>query len=108
MCCYWFETSHLAASYRETLRFDPIAMIASRRAERDDIIPLAYPVKTASGREAHALHVKRGQQVLVSFYGYNFIKDLWGPDADVWNPDRFLRENETERSKRTLGVYAHL
>ncbi|GJJ14242.1 hypothetical protein Clacol_008506 [Clathrus columnatus] len=104
-----FESMHYTmAVLKETLRFHPVAPHNVRRADRDDVIPLAYPLKTASGKEVHSIHVKKGQTVFMSQYGYNQIEDLWGRDTDKWIPERFLNEKESERSKRTIGVFAHL
>ncbi|GJJ12931.1 hypothetical protein Clacol_007178 [Clathrus columnatus] len=104
-----FELMHYTmAVLKETLRFHPIAPHNMRCADRDDIIPLAYPVKTISGKEVQAISVKKGQYVFMTHYGYNRIEDLWGKDTDKWIPERFLNESESMRSKRTIGVFAHL
>ncbi|GJJ12932.1 hypothetical protein Clacol_007179 [Clathrus columnatus] len=104
-----FESMHYTmAVLKETLRFHPIALNNVRLADRDDIIPLAYPVETASGKKVQAIRVRKGQTVFMSQYGYNRIKDLWGKDADKWNPERFLNEKEFDHSKRTIGVFANL
>jgi len=35
-------------------------------------------------------------------------KDLWGEDADVFNPERWLDGAATEKKATSLGVYSNL
>lgn len=95
-------------SPRETLRYYPIAAHSSRMAGRDELIPLSQPVKTVSGEEIHAIPIKRNERVLLSIWAYNRNKTLWGDDAEVWNPERFLGDNLYDRPKTSVGVYANL
>ncbi|KAF8518694.1 cytochrome P450, partial [Hysterangium stoloniferum] len=96
------------AVIKESLRYYPVAAHIPRTAGRDELIPLSRPVKTASGEEITAVPIKKGQRVLASMWGYNRIKDLWGEDAEQWNPDRFMGENLNLRPQKGLGVYANL
>ncbi|KAF8518692.1 cytochrome P450 [Hysterangium stoloniferum] len=96
------------AVIKETLRYYPIAAHNAREAGRDELIPLSRPVKTAAGEEIAAIPIKKGQRVFASIWGYNRIKELWGEDAEQWNPERFMGENLNLRPQRGLGVYANL
>jgi hypothetical protein len=35
-------------------------------------------------------------------------KDLWGEDADVFNPDRWIDGIAKEKKAKSLGVYSNL
>ncbi|OAX43385.1 cytochrome P450 [Rhizopogon vinicolor AM-OR11-026] len=93
------------AVIKEVLRFHPIAPTLVREANSDDVIPLAQPIETKSGKIIHELPISKGQGITASICTYNRLKSIWGEDADQWNPNRFLDGN-MERS--SLGVFANL
>jgi hypothetical protein len=56
------------------------------KAARDDIIPLQYGI---SGK--HSIKVSTGQIIYVSARdGINVNEQIWGDDATVFNPQRWL------------------
>jgi hypothetical protein len=77
-----------------------------RKARVDQIIPLSTPQKTKTGETITALPVSKGQHIIMSIAAYNRLvalltrfplrlislrlKAVWGEDADVWRPQRFL------------------
>ncbi|KAJ8596737.1 cytochrome P450 [Rhizopogon salebrosus TDB-379] len=93
------------AVIKEGLRFHPIVPNLAREATSDDVIPLAQPIETKSGKIIHEIPISKGQGITASICTYNRLKTLWGEDADQWNPNRFLDGNK-ERS--LLGVFANL
>ena len=38
---------------------------------------------------------------------FSSLPEVWGNDADVWNPDRFLRI-KTENQPANVGVFSNL
>ncbi|THU80132.1 cytochrome P450 [Dendrothele bispora CBS 962.96] len=94
------------AVIKEGLRLYPIVISLFRCPDRDDVIPLSEPVISASGEKLNAIPVKEGQRIVLNLPNYNRLKSVWGPDADVWNPERFL--DNTFKQTTTLGVYANL
>ena len=63
-----------------------------------------------------SLHIHLGLPAVRTFiYEYEFftelnwnrLQSLWGKDADVWNPDRFMGEG-VGRGGSNVGVYANL
>ncbi|KAF8478301.1 hypothetical protein JB92DRAFT_1843528 [Gautieria morchelliformis] len=43
-----------------------------------------------------------GQRILISVGAYNRLSSVWGEDADVWRPQRFIDGVETTQ-KTGLG-----
>ncbi|RDX48041.1 cytochrome P450 [Lentinus brumalis] len=91
---------------KETLRVHPIVPQLLRVAVKDDVIPLSYPIVSTTGETITEVPVQAGQVIMTSFASYHRLTDVWGDDADVWNPDRFFRP---ETGKHTnVGVFANL
>ncbi|KAF8518880.1 cytochrome P450 [Gautieria morchelliformis] len=97
----------LLSVMKETLRYHPILTILSRVAGRDDIIPLSAPQTTKTGEVVTSITVSKGQRVLISIGAYNRLPSVWGDDADVWRPERFL-EGVNAKQQTGLGVIANL
>ncbi|KIJ32005.1 hypothetical protein M422DRAFT_36040 [Sphaerobolus stellatus SS14] len=102
------QLPHTTAAIKETLRFHPPAAHILRWASKDGTIPLSEPIKMRNGELTKHVSLKAGQSVIISVTAYNRLKNLWGDDANVWNPDRFLGERLNDLPKNTLGVYANL
>ncbi|KAL1949048.1 hypothetical protein VTO73DRAFT_10854 [Trametes versicolor] len=80
----------LDAVVRETLRLHPPTSMMNRTTTRDTVLPLRFPVRTASGEETSSVPVPAGTNVLISILGANRNRDVWGADADEWRPERWL------------------
>ncbi|EEB93186.1 hypothetical protein MPER_08198, partial [Moniliophthora perniciosa FA553] len=94
----------LNAVIKETLRLHPIINNLVRVADIDDVIPLAYPVVSSSGEILGEIPVVKGQRIMSSIIGYNNLKEVWGDDAEDWNPERHL----DAKRQTMLGVYGNL
>ncbi|EMD32080.1 hypothetical protein CERSUDRAFT_77670 [Gelatoporia subvermispora B] len=97
---------YAVAVVKETLRLHPIVFHTTREAARDDVIPLSESIRSTTGELIKSIPVRKRQIVLLSFWGYNRLPDVWGEDADTWNPERFL-ESEATRTTN-VGLYANL
>ncbi|TBU46080.1 cytochrome P450 [Dichomitus squalens] len=91
---------------KETLRFHPIVFGLWREAVHDDVIPLSEPIVSATGEVIDSIPVRAGQWISCSFCAYNRLPQVWGADADTWNPDRFLHIDLTKQVR--VGVFANL
>ncbi|KAF7316004.1 Cytochrome P450 [Mycena indigotica] len=81
---------YLDAVVREALRLHPILGDSPRIALEDDILPLASPIRTASGDLIDSLPIRKGTSVTVSLYYTNKAKSIWGNDAAEFKPERWL------------------
>jgi cytochrome P450 len=84
----------------------PIVHTLHRDATQDDVIPLASPIVMKSGEQVSSIHVKKGTPVDVTISVYNRLPEIWGADANEFNPDRFLNNDKSKSSN--IGVFAGL
>ncbi|UNI23965.1 hypothetical protein JDV02_009750 [Purpureocillium takamizusanense] len=68
----------------EILRLYPIVTINVRTAEVDTTLPMGGG---ADGRSP--VYVRKGQDVAYSVHVMQRRKDLWGPDAEIFKPERW-------------------
>lgn len=97
---------YMLAVLKETLRFHPVAYNIFRVAGEDDVLPLSSPITTVSGKVLHELPIPKGMQIMSSVAACNRNTEMYGEDAHVFNPDRWLRD--PPKQKVALGVYAGL
>ena len=78
----------------------------TREAVHDDVIPLSKPIQSKSGNTISEIPICAGQSVLISVCAYNRLVDVWGEDAQEFNPRRWI-DNSTEKEVK-VGVYSNL
>ncbi|KAL6305107.1 cytochrome P450 [Sparassis latifolia] len=81
---------YLQAVLREVLRFHPVVPHNYRQSAKDDVIPLSKPITTLSGKVIDKVPIPKGMRVVLSIAAYNRDTDVWGKDAHVFNPERWL------------------
>jgi cytochrome P450 len=57
------------------------------------------------------MHVPKGTAVHVGIWASNINQELWGEDAQEWNPQRWLKplpKSLTDHDTKIPGVYSHL
>ncbi|KAF9070864.1 cytochrome P450 [Rhodocollybia butyracea] len=96
---------YLAAVLKESMRFHPALYQNYRMAARDDVLPLSKPVVMTNGKEISEIPIGKGTKLVLSIAAYNRNKEVFGDDADVYNPDRWFRSS---KKGPTLGVYGNL
>ncbi|KAI6007546.1 cytochrome P450 [Pisolithus orientalis] len=99
---------YLNAVVKETLRYHCVLPQVFRMASQDYLLPLSQPITTESGELMHEILVPKGTQILASVAAYNRNKDMWGEDADVFNPDRWLDGIAKDKKEAAVGVYSSL
>ncbi|WWC91006.1 uncharacterized protein L201_005945 [Kwoniella dendrophila CBS 6074] len=84
---------YLDAVIREVLRLEAPAPHTMRMALEDSIIPLGKPVKGKNGKMIDSLKIKKGTEIMIPILSVNTSTEIWGSDADQYNPNRFLGSN---------------
>ncbi|KAI0779018.1 PAH-inducible cytochrome P450 monooxygenase PC-PAH 1 [Trametes elegans] len=97
---------HVLAGMKEVLRLHPIVYGLVREAGRDDVLPLANPLTTTTGEVVDEIPIPKGTVCQISVWAYNRLPQIWGPDAEEFNPERWM---EHEKMGQTyVGVTSNL
>ncbi|CDO76737.1 hypothetical protein BN946_scf184813.g7 [Trametes cinnabarina] len=98
---------YLQAVLKEILRFYPAVPHTYRQSLHDDVLPLSKPITTRSGKVIHEVPIRAGLRLILSVCAYNREKEIWGEDAHVFNPERWLASGNAKRAT-SVGVYSNL
>lgn len=99
--------TYTLAILKEALRLHPVVQTITRDANQDDVmIPLASPIVTKSGEQVSSIQVRKGTPIDVAVAVYNRLPEVWGADANEFNPERFLNIDKSRRAN--VGVFANL
>ncbi|KZL80721.1 cytochrome p450 [Colletotrichum incanum] len=75
---------YLQHTLKETLRLFPPVPLNTRQAARDTTLP-----KGGGPDGLCSVFVKQGTEIGYSVYAMHRRKDIWGDDAEIFNPDRW-------------------
>jgi cytochrome P450 len=80
------------------------------QAVKDDLLPLSVPLETETGELVDTVFVRKGQWAKLPIECISRSEALWGPDAKVFNPARWLEEGRGvgQYRARELQGYRHL
>lgn len=84
--------TYLSNILNEALRVHPTVPVNYRYAFKDTELPLGGG---PDGKQP--VFIQKGQRVIYSVHLMHNDKEIWGPDASVFNPDRWLSEEMKER-----------
>jgi len=91
---------------REVLRFHAPVSGTIRMADEDDEIPVERAYRDVDGTLRTSIRIKKGDGVFIPIKTVNRNTVLWGPDANLFRPERW--ETVPEAAARIPGVWAHL
>ncbi|VDB84027.1 unnamed protein product [Peniophora sp. CBMAI 1063] len=90
----------LDAVCKETLRVFAPLPFRNRHSVRESVLSLS---------DGTSLYVPKGTEILVNIHGVNMDEEIWGSDAQVWRPRRWLDPLPTSLLKAKVpGLYSHL
>ncbi|KAL0569706.1 hypothetical protein V5O48_012256 [Marasmius crinis-equi] len=98
----------LNAHVKETNRLYSTLPHTYREALEDTVLPLSQPITTTDGRQITDIPIKKGQVVYAGIASYHRNTDVWGEDAEVFDPLRWVDERATTFQGAALGPYANL
>ncbi|KAE9399460.1 cytochrome P450 [Gymnopus androsaceus JB14] len=101
------QMEYLTAFTKELLRFHPAVSWGWRTSMHDQVLPLSQPLTTTTGEVIDSLPIPKGISILTSIVGFNRNKEIFGQDADSFNPDRFLH-SKIDNLGAPVGVYGNL
>ncbi|RDB28478.1 hypothetical protein Hypma_015095 [Hypsizygus marmoreus] len=107
---HWDEieaSPYLDAVVRETLRICPPVHGTIRVATADDKIPVSHPVVLQDGtvvEEGGHISIRKGSYIHIPIEGLNLSTEIWGSDAQVFNPDRWSCLPPSARSPAHPGL----
>ncbi|TFY52764.1 hypothetical protein EVG20_g10413 [Dentipellis fragilis] len=97
---------YLEAVTRETMRCKAVLMDISRCTIDDDVIPLSIPI---AGSNITELPIKAGTNVSIPIRdGVNVDPTIWGPDAHVFRPERWLEGGGLLESVRSVHAFGNI
>ncbi|KAI6044112.1 cytochrome P450 [Pisolithus marmoratus] len=99
---------YLDAVVHESLRIHPPLTDFVRVATEDDVIPLSEPVITKSGQAINSISVARGTKIGLPLACINRSTAIWGPDAKVFRPERWLEKDGIPKKAQDVQGYRHL
>lgn len=98
---------YLDAFVRESLRYHSVVPGVMRTAVKDDIIPLEKPFVGTDGKLRDVLKVSKGDTFLVPILTMNILESIWGPDAQEFNPDRWLDQGPPKASQSIPSIWGN-
>ncbi|TEB13889.1 cytochrome P450, partial [Coprinellus micaceus] len=117
----------LDAAVKETLRVYPPVPFVRRVCTRDAEVPYTpfipptspspgsppaftnatedTPGSSQERREVEFLYIPKGTKLFLSIVGCNRSKEIWGEDAGVWRPERWLSSSESSDHVKIPGAW---
>ncbi|KAJ7788000.1 cytochrome P450 [Mycena olivaceomarginata] len=92
----------------EILRLHPPVGETTREAMVDDVVPLAEPVRSASGNVVDRIVLRKGSIVTVPIRYINRSEVFWGPNAKNFEPERWLTLETDSVPAMDLQGHRHL
>ncbi|KAJ7635247.1 cytochrome P450 [Roridomyces roridus] len=96
----------LNAFIKEILRLHPGLGLEDLMATEDTVLPLRKSIITLSGECISQIPIQKGQIVGLAIASSQRAESLWGPDADKFNPYRWIQGNNYQGE--AIGPYANL
>jgi cytochrome P450 len=97
---------YLHAVLNETLRMSPALTSTVRIATRSTVLLLSTPIvnnRDPSQPPMRELPIRKGTKIHIPSEFMNRRRDIWGDEAAVWKPERWLEEGFVKGVKERSG-----
>ena len=101
---------YLDAFVKETLRLQPPVPMTVREAQKDDVLPLAEPLKLANGQEVSEIPIRKGTVIQIPMGQLAFDESVWGADVNEFKPERWLNPlpESVIQATGAFTAYSHM
>ena len=65
----------------------------------DDVVPLSTPTRAADGSSVDRIAIAHGMLVTVPIAAIQLSEDVWGPDAKMFKPERWLTDDKSDAAR---------
>jgi hypothetical protein len=94
---------------QRSLPIYPVILKCPFQVQQDDVIPLHFPVKSADGKRLiREVPVSKGQVIHIPSRTVDCLRNVWGEDAGIFNPERFLDPAKMPISGHTTSGWGGL
>ncbi|KAI5822218.1 cytochrome P450 [Schizophyllum commune Tattone D] len=90
---------------KEVLRFYAPVPWGMRQAVKDDVVPLAKPFMDVHGNMCSEIRVRKGQEFMLPIHSMHRSKEIWGEDAGVFRPERWVSESSAAMLKNIPAIF---
>ena len=63
------------------------------------MVPLGTPTRAADGSTVDRIAIAHGMLVTVPIAAIQFSEDVWGPDAKIFRPERWLTDDKADEAR---------
>lgn len=96
---------YLDAFVHEVLRiYSPVPQ-TRRDAISETVVPLGHPMKGRDGKMIESIVVPKNTPCMLAVLNVNTSKEIWGPDAAEFKPERWMNKENNPASESIPGVW---
>lgn len=86
-----------------------IKLTNRHRAREDIVLPISAPIRAKDGTMVNEVLVPKGTVLVIGIWGSNINPAIWGDDAEVYKPERWLQPLPKTVTEACIpGVYSNL
>lgn len=95
----------LSSLISEVLRFSPPVPTITRSPCKDSVVPLSRPIIDRDGNKITQIKIAKDTNILLGLGSNSRLKEIWGDDADEFNPDRWSKLPQSHSDAHLPGPH---